>query len=177
MWDPTQKSPEIFMFISGWKKLPAQIIGTVPHICDGMASPTQWTWVWANSQRWSFGEWQGGLDCCSPWGCKVLDMTEWLNNKFINLKGVFKYLIFFTFKITPRKPENTFPSLVYRWLRQEAEVTNSSIQNQLGQKPCLWVPWLLTFKTAQLWQTLILSGQICLKELHFISTNSGKWGM
>ena len=23
---------------------------------------------------------QGSLACCSPWGCKVLDMTEWLNN-------------------------------------------------------------------------------------------------
>ena len=26
-----------------------------------------------------FGDWQGGLVCCSPWGCKELDMTEWLN--------------------------------------------------------------------------------------------------
>ena len=22
---------------------------------------------------------QGSLECCSPWGCKELDMTEWLN--------------------------------------------------------------------------------------------------
>ena len=26
------------------------------------------------------GEGQGGLACCSPWGCKELDMTEQLNN-------------------------------------------------------------------------------------------------
>ena len=26
------------------------------------------------------GEGQGNLACCSPWGCKKLDMTEWLNN-------------------------------------------------------------------------------------------------
>ena len=26
------------------------------------------------------GEGQGSLACCSPWGCKELDMTEWLNN-------------------------------------------------------------------------------------------------
>ena len=26
------------------------------------------------------GEGQGGLECCSPWGCKESDMTEWLNN-------------------------------------------------------------------------------------------------
>ena len=26
------------------------------------------------------GEVQGNLVCCSPWGCKESDMTEWLNN-------------------------------------------------------------------------------------------------
>ena len=25
------------------------------------------------------GEVQGSLVCCSPWGCKEFDMTEWLN--------------------------------------------------------------------------------------------------
>ena len=25
------------------------------------------------------GDGQGSLDCCSPWGHKELDMTEWLN--------------------------------------------------------------------------------------------------
>ena len=25
-------------------------------------------------------EGQGSLSCCSPWGCKELDMTQWLNN-------------------------------------------------------------------------------------------------
>ena len=38
---------------------------------DGwMVSLTQWTWVWPSS----------------PWGCKELDMTEWLNNK--NIKQI-----------------------------------------------------------------------------------------
>ena len=34
-------------------------------------------------------EGQGSLVCCSPWRCKELDMTEWLNNsnnKKVNLK-------------------------------------------------------------------------------------------
>ena len=32
---------------------------------DGwMASPTQWTWVWANSRRY----WRTGKPGCSPWG-------------------------------------------------------------------------------------------------------------
>ena len=25
------------------------------------------------------GDGQGSLECCSPWGHKVLDTTEWLN--------------------------------------------------------------------------------------------------
>ena len=28
---------------------------------------------------------QGGLVCCSPWGCKELDMTEQLNNNNNNV--------------------------------------------------------------------------------------------
>ena len=45
---------------------------------DGwMASLTQCTWVWANSRD---SEGQGSMACCSPWGCKELGMTEWLNN-------------------------------------------------------------------------------------------------
>ena len=28
-------------------------------------------------------EGQGSLGCCSPWGCKELDMTEWLSNNHV----------------------------------------------------------------------------------------------
>ena len=52
---------------------------------DGwMASPMQWKWTWANSNATNMnlgdGEGQGGLECFSPWGCKELDTTRWLNN-------------------------------------------------------------------------------------------------
>ena len=30
-------------------------------------------------QALGVGDGQGGLVCCSPWGCKESDMTEWLN--------------------------------------------------------------------------------------------------
>ena len=44
---------------------------------DGwMASPTQWTWVWANSRSLC---WQEGLECCSPWDGKESDTIEQLN--------------------------------------------------------------------------------------------------
>ena len=34
------------------------------------------------------GDGQGSLVCCSPWGCKESDMTEWLNwiEKFTNIR-------------------------------------------------------------------------------------------
>ena len=31
------------------------------------------------SRLWELGDGQGGLECCSPWGCKESDTTEWLN--------------------------------------------------------------------------------------------------
>ena len=47
------------------------------RVWDGwMASPTQWTWVWASSGSWW---WTESLACCSPWGCKESYMTEQLN--------------------------------------------------------------------------------------------------
>ena len=33
------------------------------------------------------GEGQQSLDCCSPWGCKELDMTKLLNNNNTNPKS------------------------------------------------------------------------------------------
>ena len=36
------------------------------------------------------GEGQGGLPCCSPWGCKESDMTWWLdnNNSYLHFPAV-----------------------------------------------------------------------------------------
>ena len=43
---------------------------------DWMASPTQWTWVWASLRRW----WRTGKPgVLQSWGCKELDTTERLN--------------------------------------------------------------------------------------------------
>ena len=51
---------------------------------DGwMASPVQWTWVWASSGSWW---WTGSLACCSPWGHEESDTTEQLNWTELMLK-------------------------------------------------------------------------------------------
>ena len=53
---------------------------------DGwMTSLTQWTWVWANSAD---GEEERSLMCCSPWSCKVLGITEQVNNNLSERKKV-----------------------------------------------------------------------------------------
>ena len=44
---------------------------------------------WLNGHEFGWtpgvGEGQRGLGCCSPWGCKESDMTEWLNWTELNL--------------------------------------------------------------------------------------------
>ena len=35
---------------------------------------------------------QGCLVCCSPWGCKESNMTEWLNNKAAPIRGLNRQL-------------------------------------------------------------------------------------
>ena len=40
-------------------------------------------------QTLGVGDGQGSLVCCSPWGCKELDMTEWLNRAELHNKTIF----------------------------------------------------------------------------------------
>ena len=62
---------------------------------DGwMASLTQ-TWVWMTP---GVGDGQGGLACCTSWGRKELDTTEWLNWTELNwtsLTYLYKYFSYF----------------------------------------------------------------------------------
>ena len=62
---------------------------------------------WLNGQEFEqvlgVGEGRGGLACCSPWGCKESDMTEWLNNN--NKHGLFMSLWGLNEKIYVRQLE------------------------------------------------------------------------
>ena len=56
-----------------WEKLRAGGEGDDRGWDGWMASPTQWTWIWAYS---GVGDGQGGLPCCGSCGCKELDMKS-----------------------------------------------------------------------------------------------------
>ena len=72
-----------------------------------MASPTRWTWVWVNS---GVGDGQGGLACCSPWGCKESDVTEQPNNSILTKAWYINYssyiLDWFSYQPTFHHPNN-----------------------------------------------------------------------
>ena len=59
-----------------WEKLRAGREGDDRGWDSWMASPTQWTWVWASSGRW----WRTRKPGMLPWGYKESDTTEQLNN-------------------------------------------------------------------------------------------------
>ena len=61
-----------------WERLRAGEEGGDRGWDDWLATSTQWTWV---EQTPGDSEKQGSLVCCSLWGHKELDATEWLNNK------------------------------------------------------------------------------------------------
>ena len=59
-----------------WDQLKAEGDGDDRGWDGWMVSPTWWTGVWVSSGSC---DGQGSLACCSPWGHKELDTTEWLN--------------------------------------------------------------------------------------------------
>jgi len=48
-----------------------------------------------NLSKLGYIERQGGLACCSPWGCKELDTTQWLNSNNSNFKEINSGLRYF----------------------------------------------------------------------------------
>ena len=76
LWPPDGKSWLIGQDPWCWERLRAVGEGGNRGWDGWMASSIQWTWIWANPERY---EGQESLACCSPWGCKELDMSEQLN--------------------------------------------------------------------------------------------------
>ena len=76
LWPPDEKSWLIWKAIWCWERLKVGEEGDDRGWDGWLASPTQWTWVWASSRSWW---WTGRPGLLQSWGRKELDMTEWLN--------------------------------------------------------------------------------------------------
>ena len=82
-------------------------------------------------------EGQGGLACCSPWGCKELDMTEWLNNNKSNTQ-YFSYFPCFVCSIASCSSSHLPSGLIFllpEW---------SLVGTELFQFSFVW-KWLFPF--------------------------------
>ena len=84
-----------------------------------------------------FGNGQGSLVCCSPWGCKESDVTEWLNNNW--------FLFFFTSWTFPLRcsffcDKNTPFSFFY-----ERSVDQGHTFSLLLLSENIFHPWFLKF--------------------------------
>ena len=77
LWPPDTKSWLIRNDPDAGKDLRQQEKGTTE---DKMIGWHHWLNGYESEQAPWDGEGQGSLVCCSSWGCKELDMAEWLNN-------------------------------------------------------------------------------------------------
>ena len=77
LWPPDAKSPLFGKRPWGLERLKAGEEGTTE---DEMVGRHCWLNGHEIEQAPGDGEGQGSLVCCSPWGHKELDTTEWLNN-------------------------------------------------------------------------------------------------
>ena len=73
--------PDVERWLNGkrpwcWERLKAGGEGDDRGWDDWMVSLTWWMWV---GQASGVGGGQGSLACCSPWGSRESDTTEWLN--------------------------------------------------------------------------------------------------
>ena len=59
---------------------------------DEMVGWHQWLDELEFEQASGIGDGQGSLACCSSWGCKELDMTEWLNLTELTHYSIIEFL-------------------------------------------------------------------------------------
>ena len=70
------------------------------------------------------GDGQGSLECCSPWGCKELDTTEWLNSNNKYYQKILSVNIKLTsIAITEYRGNECFPIKMKHYLRFKFNTT------------------------------------------------------
>ena len=77
LWPLDAKSQLIRKYPDAWKVWRQEEKGLTE---DEMVGCHLWLNGHEFEQSLGVGDWQGSLECCSPWGCKELDMTKLLNN-------------------------------------------------------------------------------------------------
>ena len=75
-WSPDAKNWHIWKDPDAGKDWRQEEKGTTE---DEMVGWHHWLGGHEFGQAPGVGDGQGSLTCCSPWACKELDMTEWLN--------------------------------------------------------------------------------------------------
>ena len=86
LWPPNAKSWLIRKDPDARKRVKAGREGDDRGWDGWMTSPSRWMGVWAQG----VGDGQGSLVCYTPWGCKELDTTEWLNWTELNCPFSYK---------------------------------------------------------------------------------------
>ena len=91
LWPPDVEELTYWKICWCWERQKAREEGFNREWDSWMVSVTQWTWVCASSGSWW---WTGSLVCCSPWGCKESDATEWLNwSAHMGSIGLFAWIL------------------------------------------------------------------------------------
>ena len=86
---------------------------------DGwMASPTQWTWVRANSGSWWRTVKPGS---CSPWYWKESDMTKWLISNNNSFKKVLPSWLWDLYQRSPLLTPSYLGVRISTWILQETQ--------------------------------------------------------
>ena len=110
-----------------WERLNAK--GEENSRRDGwITSPTQWTWIWVTLGD---SEGQGTLACCSPWGRKESDTTEWLNNNLVLSTQIQSWIYLSAYWLRTWPDWEGRWGWVYRW--------------QVGQRMSRQVTWQVTW--------------------------------
>ena len=106
---------------------------------DEMVGWHHWLNGHESEQALGHSEGQGSLACCSPWGCKKSDMTEWLNsnNLLENLQSSFFFRGFAFYIYFQKLTVSVFPHS--GWLR----VVILTVRCLTSPYSCLHYAWFL----------------------------------
>ena len=106
------------------------------------------------------GDGQGGLACCSPWGCKESDTTEWTELDW-NLQNMIRNFKNF-------KPLLIIIANILGWPRSSFGFFFKMLQNtQMNFSPTQYIEFTLCFRIELLTTSFLFSQKLPLESLFF----------